>query len=60
MRPNKTNFGLSFGNFWRAKREGEKGREDEEEEEEQRYGIWTSCMNSSMEAMMILYGKCGK
>ena len=40
MRPNKTNFGLSFGDFRRAKREGEKGREEEEEEEEQRYGIY--------------------
>ena len=45
IRPNKTNFGLSFGHFGRAKRELEKGREEEEEkeeeeeeEEEERYG----------------------
>ena len=61
MRPNKTNFGLSFGDFWRAKREGEKGREEEEEEEEEekRYGsyddfvwkVWKLgiCMDSSMD-----------
>ena len=60
MRPNKTNFGLSFGDFWRAKREGEKGRE-EEEEEEQRYGNYF-CMETTfvwilvLDAMMILYG----
>ena len=46
IRPNKTNFGLSFGHFGRAKCEVEKGREEEEEEkeEEERYGnrvfIW--------------------
>ena len=41
MRPNKTDFGLSFGDFGEQKREGrEKGREEEEEEEEEeeRYG----------------------
>ena len=31
MRPNKTNFGLSFGHFWRFIREGRKRREEEEE-----------------------------
>ena len=40
MRPNKTDFGFSFGDFWRAKREGEKGREEEEEEKEQMYGSY--------------------
>ena len=57
MRPNKTNFGLSFGDFWRAKSEGEKGRKEEEEEEEQRYGIyvWRLLWYGSME-LGILYG----
>ena len=30
IRPNKTNFGLSFGNFWEQKREEERRREEEE------------------------------
>ena len=30
MRPNKTNFGLSFGDFCRVKREEERRREEEE------------------------------
>ena len=52
MRPNKTNFGLSFGDFWRGKREGHKGREEQGEEEEQRYGsyddfVWNLCMETS-------------
>ena len=38
IRPNKTNFGLSFGHFGRAKREVEKGRKEEEEEDDERYG----------------------
>ena len=33
MRPNKTNFGLSFGYFWRA---NVKGEEEEEEEKKKR------------------------
>ena len=36
IRPNKTNFGLSFGDFWRAN--VKRRREEEEEEEEERYG----------------------
>ena len=34
IRPNKTNFGLSFWHFWEQKREEERRREKEEE----RYG----------------------
>ena len=42
IRPNKTNFGLSFGHFWEQKHEEER-RRIEEEEEEERYGtiyVW--------------------
>ena len=56
MRPNKTNFDLSFGHFFGAKRENEKGRE-------QRYGtrilygticVWT-LGPLSMESMFGCY-----
>ena len=30
MRPNKTNFGLSFGHIWEQKHEEERRREEEE------------------------------
>ena len=49
MRPKKTNFGLSFGHFWSANCEGEKGSEEEEEEEE-RYG------SMELYGTMVLYG----
>ena len=58
MRPNKTNFGLSFVHFWTFICEGRRRREEEEEEEKKRYGSLCIC-DLSMEAMMILYGKYG-
>ena len=36
MRPNKTNFGLSFGHFWRAKREEEEKRREEEKKKKKK------------------------
>ena len=48
IRPNKTNFGLSFGDFWRANVK----RIREEEEEEEKKGMELGfCMET-----MILYG----
>ena len=38
IRPNKTNFGLSFGHF--GSKNVKKRREEEEEEEEERYETW--------------------
>ena len=55
IRPNKTNFGLSFGDFGESKREEEKrGRREEEEEEEERYGtrILYGFMTLSMEVFV--------
>ena len=41
MRPNKTNFGLSFGHCWRPKPEREKKkRRREEEKKKKKYGIY--------------------
>ena len=70
MRPNKTNFGLSFGHFGskNVKKRGEekkksRKREEEEEEEEERYGtrilygiicVWT-LGPLSMESMFGCY-----
>ena len=47
MRPNKTNFGLSFGHFGGSYLKGE----EEKEEEEQMYGIyvWRLLWYGSME-----------
>ena len=45
IRPNKTNFGLSFGDFWRANL---KRRREEEEKKGMELGF---CMET-----MILYG----
>ena len=55
IRPNKTNFGLSFGDLGKSKREEEKRRRREEEEEEEKKGMETMflygdyfCMDSSI------------
>ena len=43
MRPNKTNFGLSFGHFGEQNMKEikkERKKEEEEEKEEERYGIY--------------------
>ena len=36
IRPNKTNFGHSFGHFWEQKREEERRREEEEEKKKKK------------------------
>ena len=36
MRPNKTNFGLSFGHFWEQKREEARRREEEEKKKKKK------------------------
>ena len=46
IRPNKTNFGLSFGHFWRPKREREK-KKRRREEEKKKEKIWNLCVETS-------------
>ena len=36
MRPNKTNFGLSFGYFWEQKHEEERRREEKEKKKKKK------------------------
>ena len=36
IRPNKTNFGLSFGHFWKQKSEEERRNEEEEKKKKKK------------------------
>ena len=36
IRPNNTNFGLSFGHFWEQKREEERRREEEKKKKKKK------------------------
>ena len=36
MRPNKTNFGLSFGHFWEQKHEEKRRREEEKKKKKKK------------------------
>ena len=51
IRPNKTNFGLSFGDFWRANVK----RRREEEEEEEKKGMETMFLYGFMTLSMEVF-----
>ena len=44
MRPNKTNFGLSFGYFWEKKCEEERRREEQEKKKRKGMELYGTCM----------------
>ena len=63
IRPNKTTFGLSFGDFWREKVKRRR-EEEEKKKRKKRRKVWKPCfcMETTfvwilvLDAMMILYG----
>ena len=55
IRPNNTNFGLSFGHFWEQKREEERRREEEKKKKKKKKKRKVMELGFCMETM-FLYG----
>ena len=53
IRPNKTNFGISFGHFWEQKREEKRRREEKENKKKKKRKVME--LGFCMESMFGCY-----